>query len=297
MSPTVDAQDSGGASAVRAPASAGAKLWGRFGRSMYVRIGLSLSLLLTLTALLGPYLIETDPTRMNFRAILQPPSAEFPFGTDDFGRDVLSRVVHGTRVSLLVGFTVAFTSLVLGLVIGTVSALYRRIDDVLMRVMDILMSFPAILLAIGILSVLGPRLSNIMIALAVVYTPRAARVVRGVVLGLKEEVFIDAARALGSSTLRLVVRHLIPNAVPPLIVHQTFVFAAAVLAEAALNFLGVGVPPEVPTLGGILSDARNNLRFAPWLSLYPGIVISLLVLGFNLLGDGLRDVLDPRMRL
>ncbi|CAN5626210.1 ABC transporter permease [soil metagenome] len=297
MSPAVDAQEGGAGSAIVAPASAGAKMRGRFGRSMYVRIGLTVSLLLTLTALLGPYLIDTDPTRMNFREILQPPSATYVFGTDDFGRDVFSRVVHGTRVSLLVGFTVAFASMILGLVIGTVSALYSRIDDVLMRVMDILMSFPAILLAIGILAVLGPRLSNIILALVVVYTPRAARVVRGVVLGLKEEVFVDAARALGTSTLRLVLKHLIPNAMPPLIVHQTFVFAAAVLAEAALNFLGVGVPPEIPTLGGILSDARNNLRFAPWLSLYPGIVISLLVLGFNLLGDGLRDVLDPRMRL
>jgi peptide/nickel transport system permease protein len=297
MSPAVDTQEGVARSAIPAPASAGAKLRGRFGRSMYVRIGLTVSLLLTLTALLGPYLIDTDPTRMNFRAILQPPSAAYPFGTDDFGRDVFSRVVHGTRISLLVGFTVAFTSMILGLVIGTVSALYRRIDDILMRVMDILMSFPAILLAIGILAVLGPRLSNIILALVVVYTPRAARVVRGVVLGLKEEVFVDAARALGTSTLRLVMKHLVPNAIPPLIVHQTFVFAAAVLAEAALNFLGVGVPPEIPTLGGILSDARNNLRFAPWLSLYPGIVISLLVLGFNLLGDGLRDVLDPRMRL
>jgi peptide/nickel transport system permease protein len=279
------------------PITAGAKMRGRFFRSSFVRLGFIVSLLITLLALVGPYVFDADPTQMNVRHILKAPSAEYPFGTDAFGRDVFSRVVYGTRVSLLVGFSVAAISMVAGLLIGMVSALYRSVDDVLMRAMDMLMAFPAILLAIGILAVLGPRLSNIIVALAIVYTPRSARVVRGVVLSLKEEVYVDAARALGTTDLRLVLKHLLPNVMPPLIVQQTFVFAAAVLAEAALNFLGVGVPADVPTLGGILSDARTQLRYAPWLSLYPGALISLLVLGFNLLGDGLRDVLDPRMRL
>lgn len=277
--------------------SSRAKFWTRFGRSSYIRIGLLLSLGLILISLLGPVFLRADPTEMNMIAILQPPSAEHPFGTDDFGRDLLVRVVYGTRVSVLVGFTVATITMLLGLVIGTISALYPVVDELLMRAMDILMAFPSILLAIGVLAVLGPRLSNIIIALAIVYTPRSARVVRGVVLSLKQEVFIDAARALGTRDRRLISHHLVPNVVPPLIIQQTFIFAAAVLAEAALNFLGVGVPPEIPTLGGILSDARTNLRYAPWMSLFPGTAISILVLGFNLLGDGLRDVLDPRMRL
>ncbi|MEX2446029.1 MAG: ABC transporter permease [Dehalococcoidia bacterium] len=289
----VDPRSDGGGE----PLTHAARMRGRILRSNFVRIGFSLSFLLTLMALVGPYVLDVDPTQMNVRSILKPPSAEFPFGTDAFGRDVMTRVVYGTRISLLVGFAVAGISMLAGLVIGMVSALYRGVDGVLMRAMDMLMAFPAILLAIGILTVLGPQLSNIIIALSIVYTPRSARVVRGVVLGLKEEVYVDAARALGTTDVRLVLKHLLPNVMPSLTVQQTFVFAAAVLAEAALNFLGVGVPADVPTLGGILSDARTQLRYAPWLSLFPGVLISLLVLGFNLLGDGLRDVLDPRMRL
>lgn len=275
----------------------GAKFWTRFGRSVYIRIGLTLTFFLVLGSLLGPAVVKTDPTEMNMAMILQPPSAEHPFGTDDFGRDLLARVIYGTRISILVGFTIAVITMLTGLIIGTISALYPVVDEILMRAMDILMAFPAILLAIGILAILGPRLSNIIIALSIVYTPRSARVVRGVVLSLKQEVFVDAARALGTSDRRLISRHLVPNVIPSLIIQQTFIFAAAVLAEAALSFLGVGVPPDVPTLGGILSDARTNLRYAPWMSLFPGTTISVLVLGFNLVGDGLRDVLDPRMRL
>lgn len=272
-----------------------ARLWRSARRNVFIRIGATVTALLVLASFLGPLVIRTDPTEMDMVAILQGPSRSHPFGTDDFGRDVLARVLAGTRVSILVGSMIAGVTLVAGLLIGLVSAFYSVADEILMRAMDVLMAFPAILLAIGILAILGPRLSNIIIALAIVYTPRSARVVRGVALSLKQEVYVDAARALGSPDWRLMIRHFVPNVLPPLIIQQTFIFALAVLAEAALNFLGVGVPPEVATLGGILSDARTNLRYAPWMSIFPGSVISLLVLGFNLLGDGLRDVLDPRM--
>lgn len=273
------------------------RLLRRLRRSRSTLIGLALTLLIVVLSLGAPLLTDTPPNAMSPTAILQGPSAEHPFGTDDFGRDIFTRVLYGGRISILVGFVIAVLTGVTGLIVGTLAAYYPRLDSPLMRVMDALMAFPAILLAIGIMAILGPRLLNIIIALGVVYTPRCARVARATVLSLRELDYVQAARSLGLSDFRIMIRHLVPNSMTPVLVQQTFILAAAILAESSLNFLGVGVPPEVPTLGSILSDSRTFLRDAPWMSLYPGVFISCLVLGFNLLGDGLRDVLDPRTRL
>lgn len=269
----------------------------RLRRSRSTQIGLFLTLIVAVLSLGAPIFTDVDPNEMTPSAILQAPSRAHPFGTDDFGRDIFSRVLHGGRISLLVGFVVSGATAVLGFLVGTLAGYYRRLDNPLMRVMDALMAFPAILLAIGIMAILGPRLLNILIALVVVYTPRTARVVRGEILVLRESDFVLAARALGVSDARIMLRHLVPNSLAPVLVQQTFILAVAILAEAGLGFLGVGVPPDVPTLGGILSDSRTFLRSAIWMSIFPGTFITVLVLGFNLLGDGLRDVFDPRMQL
>lgn len=269
---------------------------GRVGQNRPAGAGLLVLGLLIALALAAPLLATVDPNAMDTGAILQSPSWEHPFGTDDFGRDIFSRVLHGIRISLLVGVTVATATGVLGVTIGALAGYYSRVDNIVMRVMDIFMALPAILLAIGVMAILGPNLMNIIIALIIPYAPRSARVVRAEVLMLREQEFIIAARSLGMSDLRILARHLIPNSLAPLLIQQTYILALSILAESGLNFLGVGVPPEVPTLGGILSDSRTYLQTAPWMSLFPGLTIALLVLGVNLLGDGMRDVLDPRMR-
>ncbi|MCO5176728.1 MAG: ABC transporter permease [Thermomicrobiales bacterium] len=269
----------------------------RFGRSRSAQIGLGLTAIIVVVSLFAPLLSDQEPNAMSPMAILQGPTRDHLFGTDDFGRDVFTRVLYGGRISIFVGFTVALITGVLGVLIGAVTGYYQRVDGPIMRIMDALMAFPAILLAIGIMAILGPRLINIIAALVIVYTPRCARVARGSVIAIRDQDFVLAARAIGISGRRIMLRHLIPNSMAPVLVQQTFILAVAVLAESSLNFLGVGVPPDVPTLGSILSDSRTFLRDAPWMSIYPGIFISVLVLGFNLLGDGLRDVLDPRMRL
>lgn len=269
----------------------------RFGRNVPGMMGLVLVVVCVVLFVGAPLFTSANPVRMDTRNILSPPSSEHLFGTDDLGRDVFSRVLYGGRISILVGLTVALVTTATGLVFGVVSGYYNRLDNLIMRAMDIVMSFPAILLALAIVAILGPQLSNIIIALVIPYTPRSARVVRGSILQLKERDFILAARSLGAGDRRIMTSHLIPNSLAPLLVQQSYVLALSILAEAALTFLGVGVPPEVPTLGGIISDARMHLRVAPWLPLFPGLAISALVLGFNLLGDGLRDVLDPRLKI
>jgi peptide/nickel transport system permease protein len=274
---------------VRAQRSGAAILGRRLLRSRSLQIGLAISLLVVTSG--------ADPTAVNTASILKGPSAAHPFGTDEFGRDVLSRAVYGARTSILVGVTIALVTTLTGLLFGALAGYYPRLDNPIMRTMDVLMAFPGMLLAIGIMAILGQQTINIVLALMVPYTPRTARVVRGQILALRDQEFIQAARCLGLRDWRIIVRHLLPNVAAPLLIQQTFILAGAILAESGLSFLGVGVPPEVPTLGGILSDSRAYLRTAPWLSLYPGLLISLLVLGFNLLGDGLRDALDPRTRV
>ena len=250
---------------------------------------------LMLVAALGATL-AANPRRMDVSVRLARPSAAHWFGTDDVGRDVFSRVVHGARLSLLVGAAVVTLSFVVGVSCGLVAGYYRALDNGVMRVMDGLMAFPAIILAIALMAALGPSVTNVIVAIAIVYSPRVARVVRGSVLVIRETPYVEAARALGASDLTLLSRHVLPNCLSPVIVQGSFVFAAAVLIEAALSFLGVGVPPYVPSWGNILSEGRLYIQQAPWLVVYPGAAIMLTILGLNLVGDGLRDVLDPKIR-
>jgi peptide/nickel transport system permease protein len=257
--------------------------------------GAILMALMLLLGILAP-LIAGDPAHMDVSGRLAAPGRAHWFGTDDVGRDVWSRVVYGARLSLLVGGAVVALSFVVGIVCGVVAGYYRRLDNVVMRVMDGLMAFPAIVLAIALMAALGPSVINVIVAIAVVYSPRVARVVRGSVLVIRETAYVEAARALGASDGLLLARHVLPNCMSPVIVQGSFTFAASVLTEAALSFLGVGVPPYVPSWGVILSEGRLYIQQAPWLVLYPGIAIMLTIFGLNLFGDGLRDLLDPKIR-
>jgi peptide/nickel transport system permease protein len=257
--------------------------------------GAVLMALMLLLGILAP-LIADDPARMDVSGRLAGPGRAHWFGTDDVGRDVWSRVAYGARLSLLVGVAVVALSFAVGIVCGVVAGYYRRLDNVVMRVMDGLMAFPAIVLAIALMAALGPSVVNVIVAIAVVYSPRVARVVRGSVLVIRETAYVEAARALGASDLVLLARHVLPNCMSPVIVQGSFVFAASVLTEAALSFLGVGVPPYVPSWGVILAEGRLYIQQAPWLVLYPGVAIMLTIFGLNLFGDGLRDLLDPKIR-
>jgi len=259
-------------------------------------IGFAIVALMLAAAVLAPA-TGLDPTAMKIRMRFRPPQADFLFGTDQFGRDLLTRVLYGARLSLWIGLSVALLSGVFGALIGVLSAQFRRLDSLLMRIMDALMAAPAILLAIGLGAALGPQTQSVIIALAVAYVPRTARIVRASALVTRELEFIEAARVAGISPLRIMLRHLLPNAMGPLLVQSTFVFAYAILAEAALSFLGVGPPPPAPSWGNIIAEGRDAAVEAWWIMLFPGIAISLAALGMNLLGDGLRDVLDPRLKV
>jgi peptide/nickel transport system permease protein len=267
----------------------------QFTRSRMAQVGILITVVLALLAIGAPLFTDIDPTMLDTTMILRQPSSNHLFGTDEFGRDVLSRVLYGSRISFVVGLSVAGLTTLVGLIAGALAGYFSAIDNVIMRVMDIFMAFPDILLAIGIMAVLGSSLFNIIIALSIIYTARTARVVRSSILDLKQRDFVMSAQVVGASNGRIIVRHLLPNCLAPLLVQQTYILAISILAESALSFLGVGIPPEVPTLGIILADGRDQLQYAPWLALFPGVFISLIVLGLNLLGDGLRDVLDPRL--
>jgi peptide/nickel transport system permease protein len=259
-------------------------------------IGALLCVIALVMAVGADLLTTRSPVRTRMRDAFQPPSANFLFGTDSLGRDVYARVMFGARLSLLIGFaTVAITAL-FGTLFGLVAGYFRRLDNPLMRLMDSMMAFPAILLAVAITAALGPSGVNAVFALAAVYIPRTARIVRASVLVVREMDHVTAARALGASNARIILRHVLPYCMAPLTVQLAFVFAYAVLAEAALSFLGMGPPPPAPTWGNVIADGRDYLREAPWICLFPGVAISLTVLGLNLLGDGLRDLLDPRLR-
>ncbi|PWS38164.1 peptide ABC transporter permease [Falsiroseomonas bella] len=260
------------------------------------RWGLLLFGAVAVCGLLADWLAPYDPLRNNFRTRFQPPSETFWFGTDRFGRDILSRTLFGIQVSLRIGLGVALVTALVGGAIGAVAGFWRRADGPIMRVMDALMAFPAVLLAIALAAALGPSELNVIVALSIAYVPRTARVMRAGVLVVREFPFVEGARAIGASPTRVLLRHVLPNAMAPLVVQQTYVFALAVLAEAVLSFLGVGPPPPTPTLGGVIADGRDFIQEAPWISITPGVVIALVVLGLNLMGDGLRDALDPRLR-
>jgi peptide/nickel transport system permease protein len=250
---------------------------------------------IVLMALMADLIAPYEPNRNNFRALLLPPSETNWFGTDGFGRDVLSRVIHGTRVSLLIGISVVVLTGVLGTALGLIAGYVRWLDNVLMRIMDGLMAFPGVLLAIALAAALGPSAMNAVIALTVAFIPRTARVVRSSVLVIRELPYVEAAVAAGAGHLRIIFRYILANALSPLIVQLTFVFAVSILSEAILSFLGVGPPPPTPSLGNIIAEGRSYLQDAPWIALFPGLAIAASVLGLNLMGDGLRDVTDPRL--
>jgi peptide/nickel transport system permease protein len=254
-------------------------------------------LVIIVVAIFDETFASQGPNEQDIPNRLQPPSVSHPFGTDDLGRDILSRVILGASVSLKVGFLSVGLALVVGTLIGLFAGFYGRwVDDVLMRIMDVLFAFPAVLLAIAILAIRGPGTSNTIIAIAVVYVPIFARVTRASVLGVREEVYVRASRSIGASDFRLLTRHVLPNAAPPIIVQASISLAFAVLAEAALSFLGLGTQPPNPSWGLMLAEGRGFIDLAWWLAFFPGMAIFLTVLCFNLLGDGLRDVLDPRQR-
>jgi peptide/nickel transport system permease protein len=259
--------------------------------------GLVLFALIVAMAASARVLAPHPPNQNNFRYRLGAPTRVFLLGTDGFGRDVLSRVIHGARVSLRIGLMVVVMNAILGPLIGAGAGSVRSLDNGVMRVMDGLMAFPAILLAIALAATLGASELNVVLALTIAYTPRTARIVRASVLVVRELEYVQAALAAGAGYLRILFRHILANSMAPLIVQLTFIFAVSVLAEAVLSFIGVGPPPPTPTWGNVIAEGRNYIREAPWISLFPGIAIAITVLGLNLLGDGLRDVLDPRIKV
>lgn len=268
----------------------------RLFRRRVVLIGAIILFIMVFLAVLGNFLAPHPYFEIKPIMRLQTPSGEHFLGTDHLGRDILSRIIIGSRFSLLIGSTTIIFSIIFGILIGIYSAYYTWADNLIMRIMDALMAFPAILLAIVLMAALGPSLVNIIIALSVVFTPRIARVVRSQALVIKRTEFIEAGHALGLSSPRIIFRHILPNCLSPVIVQGTFLFAQAVLNEAALSFLGAGIPPEIPSWGLMLSEARPYLIQAPWIAIFPGLAIMFTVLSLNMVGDGLRDTLDPRLK-
>jgi peptide/nickel transport system permease protein len=259
--------------------------------------GLVLFLIIAIAAILAPWITDVDPNRLSMRNKFKPPGEGWVFGTDSFGRSLWSRVVWGAQLSMMIGASVVALNAVFGIFIGAAAGYFRRIDNLLMRINDALMAFPAILLAIAVTSVLGPSTFNVILALGIVYIPRTARIVRSSVIVLREMEFVQAAVAAGAGHWRILTRHILPNAMAPVIVQLSFLFAFAVLSEATLSFLGVGAVPPTPTWGNIMAEGRDFMREAPWIITIPGIALMITVMGLNFLGDGLRDVLDPRLRI
>jgi len=284
--------------ATAAPARNRRPRWmGRLLRHPTVVFGSVIFLGLLLVALLADALSTHKPTRLFPANRLKPPGVQNYLGTDEFGRDVYSLVLHGSRVSLLIGSVTMLLTSLGGVVIGLAAGYSRRLDPVIMRFMDGLMAFPAILLAIALMAARGPGVWNVIVALSIVYMPRTAMLIRSTVLSLRELDYVQAARALGRRDLTLAYRHILPNCIGPLLIQGTFIFAYAVLAEAILGFLGVGVPPYVPSWGNVIASGKNTIREAYWVSFFPGAALTLAGLSLNLLGDGLRDTLDPRLRV
>jgi peptide/nickel transport system permease protein len=251
--------------------------------------------LLVLVALLAPWLRTVDPLDLDPAIRLTPPGAAHWFGTDMYGRDSYSRVIYGSRISLIVGASVALFTSIIGLLLGLLSGYLRRLDGVIMRVMDGIMALPSLLLALSFVALANASVQNVIIALTIPQTPRVARLVRGMVLSLREEAYVEASVALGARLWRILLRHILPNAMAPLIVQASFTCAGAILIEAGLSFLGVGTPPDIPSWGNIMAESRAYVGVAFWLITFPGLFLAVTVLAINLLGDGLRDILDPRL--
>ena len=268
------------------------RLWG----NRLAVTGFSLLLLILFAAVFAGVLSSYDPLTMIVADRMKSPSATHLMGTDNFGRDIFSRVLHGARLSLEVGAAVMLLTVGAGVLLGLLAGYSPRLDGPVMRVMDAMMAFPAILFGIAIMAVLGPKTVNVVIALSVVYAPRTVRIVRASVLATKQLDYVEAVRAQAAGHLRVLFRHILPNCLSPLVVQATFNFAYAVLAEASLSFVGAGAPPPTPSWGNILSEGRIYMQNAPWITIFPGLAIAITVLGLNLAGDGLRDILDPRMK-
>lgn len=260
-----------------------------------VIIGSLLLLAMVAMAVFAPYLGTVDPQALSPIRRLRPPSAQYWFGTDMLGRDVYSRVVYGARISLTVGLSVALLSTAVGLAIGMLAGFSRPIDAIVMRVMDGLMSIPAVLVAIALMALTRASVENVVLAITISEVPRVSRLVRGVVLSLREQPFVEAARATGTRFLRILLRHILPNTVAPLLVQGTYICASAIITEAILSFLGAGTPPNIPSWGNIMAEGRSLFQVAAYIILFPGLCLSLTVLAVNLVGDGLRDALDPRL--
>ena len=256
--------------------------------------GVILALMIAI-ALLAPYLATVDPQAVSPIKRLKPPSSTYWFGTDMLGRDVYSRVVYGARISLIVGLAVALLSTVLGVVIGVVTGYIRWLDPIVMRVMDGLMSIPSVLLAIALMALTKASVGNVIVAITLAEVPRVVRLVRGLVLSLREQTYVEAAIAAGTTLPRLLTRHILPNIVAPLLVQGTYVCGSAMITEAILSFIGAGTPPNIPSWGNIMAEGRSLVQIAGYLLVFPGICLSVTVLAVNLLGDGMRDALDPRL--
>jgi peptide/nickel transport system permease protein len=269
----------------------------RLARNRAFVLGGALVAVAALAVLLAPWIAQHEPSRMAIRMRFRPPSGEFWFGTDNLGRDMFSRVLHGGRLSFEIGVWVVALNAALGVPLGAIAGYFKRLDGALMRLADALMAFPSVLLAIGIAAALGPSATTVVIALAVVYIPRTARIVRASVLVVRELDYVQASRAAGAGDTHILLRHILPNCMAPLLVQLSFVFAYAVLSEAVLSFLGLGAPPTQPSWGILIAEGRSYIREAWWLTVMPGVAIAVTVLGLNLLGDGLRDVLDPRLKI
>ena len=265
------------------------------GRNPTLVLGLLILALALVTAVAAPLLATADPQATNPSDRLLAPSAEHLFGTDHLGRDVYSRAIYGARISLAVGAIVATSAIAIGLVLGLIAGFFRSVDTVLMRLMDGLMAIPAILLAIALVALSKASVMIVIVAITIPEIPRVVRLVRSVVLSVRERPFVDAAVAGGTRVPRILVRHIVPSTIPPLIVQATYVAASAILVEAALSFLGAGTPPDIPTWGNMIAQSRLYLGRAPWTIFAPGVALAVVVLAINMVGDGLRDHLDPRL--
>ena len=271
------------------------RIWKRFRKNKGAFVGLAILVVFFVAAFFAGFFSPFDPTQQDYVGALQPPSVKHLLGTDNFGRDVLSRLIYGSRISLSVGFLAVLFSMILGVGLGLIAGYYGGIlETIIMRIADGLLSFPPLILAIALMAILGLGMQNIMIAVGVGFIGHFARVTRGDVLNIKEEIYIEAARLMGVSHTKILLFHVLPNILSPIIVQAVLRVSAAILTESALSFLGLGLPPPTPTWGFMISEGRGFIVMAPWISTFPGIALFLVVLGLNLFGDGLRDALDPK---